>query len=75
LEKGGFFKVQNVELSYTLPSSALDFMGVRGARFFVRGANLLTISKIKDVDPESISSGIDIYPLFTTFSGGFKLTF
>jgi hypothetical protein len=50
-------------------------MGVRGARFFIRGANLLTITKVKDIDPESASSGIDTYPLFTTFSGGVKLTF
>ncbi len=75
LVPGGFFKVQNVELSYTLPANSLGMIGVRGTRFFLRGANLLTISKIKDVDPESLSSGIDSYPLFTTFSAGFKLTF
>jgi TonB-linked SusC/RagA family outer membrane protein len=75
LTKGDFFKIQNVELSYTLPANSLSMMGVRGARFFVRGANLLTITKVKDIDPESASSGIDSYPLFTTFSGGVKLTF
>lgn len=75
LHEGGFFKVQNVELSYTLPANTLDMMGVRGARFFIRGANLLTISKIEDVDPESLNSGLDSYPLFTTFSAGVKLTF
>jgi len=75
LVPGGYFKVQNVELSYTLPANALGMIGVRGAKFFVRGSNLLTISKIKDVDPESLSSGIDTYPLFMTFSAGVKLTF
>ena len=75
LVKGGFFKVQNVELSYTLPANALKVIGARGTRFFIRGANLLTISKIKDVDPESISSGVDYYPLFATYSAGIKLTF
>jgi TonB-linked SusC/RagA family outer membrane protein len=75
LTKGDFFKIQNVEFSYTLPANSLSMMGVRGARFFVRGANLLTITKVKDIDPESASSGIDSYPLFTTFSGGVKLTF
>jgi len=73
--KGGFFKVQNVELSYTLPSNTLHLIGVKGARFFVRGANLLTVSKIKDVDPESIDSGIYSYPLFGTYTAGVKLTF
>lgn len=75
LEKGGFFKIQNVELSYTLPANALKIIGARGTKFFVRGSNLLTISKIKDVDPESINSGIEAYPLFTTYSAGIKLTF
>ena len=75
LTKGDFFKIQNVELSYTLPGNSPKVIGVRGAKFFVRGANLLTISKIKDVDPESINSGVDTYPLFITFSAGVKLTF
>jgi TonB-linked SusC/RagA family outer membrane protein len=75
LVKGGFFKVQNVELSYTLPANALKIIGSRGTKFFVRGANLLTISKIKDVDPESIDSGVETYPLFSTYSVGIKLTF
>ncbi|MBV5315149.1 MAG: SusC/RagA family TonB-linked outer membrane protein [Prolixibacteraceae bacterium] len=75
LVKGGFFKVQNVELSYTLPANTLHILGVKGARFFVRGANLLTISKVKDVDPESIDSGVERYPLFGTYTAGVKLTF
>ena len=75
LTKGDYFKIQNIELAYNFPSDKLKFIGSRKARFFIRGANLLTISKIKDVDPESINSGISVYPLFKTFTGGFKLTF
>lgn len=75
LKKGGFFKVQNVELSYTLPANSLHIIGARGVRLFVRGANLLTISKVKDVDPESIDSGVETYPLFSTYTAGVKLTF
>jgi TonB-linked SusC/RagA family outer membrane protein len=75
LVKGGYFKIQNIELAYNLPANSLKIIGARGTRIFVRGANLLTISKIKDVDPESIGSGVDSYPLFSTFSAGIKLTF
>jgi hypothetical protein len=53
----------------------LQFMGGRGIRVYLRGANLLTLSKVKDVDPESINSGIDRYPLFRTFTGGVKFNF
>lgn len=75
LRDGSFFKIQNVELAYNLKLSPGNAVGVRGARFFVRGANLLTVSGIKDVDPESMDSGVTKYPLYKTFSGGVKLTF
>ena len=75
LTKGDYFKIQNAELAYTIPAKALQFMGSRGVRIYVRGANLLTLSKVKDVDPESINSGVTNYPLFRTFSGGIKLNF
>ena len=75
LRDGGFFKIQNLELAYNVPVGAGNVLGARGIRLFVRGANLLTISKIKDVDPESINSGVTTYPLFKTFSGGVKVTF
>lgn len=75
LRDGSFFKIQNVELAYNLPVAKLDWGGVRGIRLFARGANLYTFSKIKDVDPESTSSGVYNYPLFRTVTGGVKLTF
>lgn len=75
LTKGDYFKIQNVEFAYTIPAKAVQFMGSRGIRLYIRGANLLTISKVKDVDPESINSGVSNYPLFRTFTGGIKLNF
>ena len=75
LRDGGFFKIQNVEMAWNVPVAKMDWQGVRGIKLFVRGANLYTFSKIKDVDPESISSGVSNYPLFRTVTGGVKLTF
>jgi hypothetical protein len=75
LAKGGFFKIQNVEIAYTLPNTILQIIGNHVIRIYLRGANLLTISKIKDVDPESLSSGISNYPLYKTISAGIKLNF
>ncbi len=75
LTKGGYFKIQNVELAYTIPAKAVQFMGSQGVRLYVRGANLLTLSQVKDVDPESINSGVENYPLFKTFTGGVKINF
>jgi TonB-linked SusC/RagA family outer membrane protein len=75
LTKGDYFKIQNVELGYNFPLGINKVIGARGIRLFARGANLLTISKIKDVDPEALSSGLTNYPLFRTITGGLKLNF
>jgi TonB-linked SusC/RagA family outer membrane protein len=87
LTKGDFFKIQNVELAYTIPAKMLQFMGGRAIRIYIRGANLLTLSGIKDLDPETMRTasvsgtntnlcgGVNTYPLFRTFSGGIKLNF
>lgn len=73
LTKGGFFKLQNVELAYTLPLKKVKDMDY--IRFHVRGANLLTISPVKDVDPESTSAGVTAYPLFKTYTAGLEFSF
>ena len=69
---GGFFKIQNVELGFDAPIPAGSKTGIKGLRIFLRGANLLTISRIKDVDPESVDSGVSTYPLFRTFTAGYQ---
>ena len=73
LRKGGFFKIQNIELGYNLRFGKRS--AVKGMRVFVRGANLWTISGIEEVDPENIDAGVTTYPLYRTFTAGFKLTF
>ena len=74
LARGDYFKIQNVEFAWNVPVANMQW-GVRGIRLFARGANLYTFSKLKDVDPESISSGVSNYPLFRTVTSGVKLTF
>jgi hypothetical protein len=75
LRNAGYFKIQNVEFAYNVPVAKMKWSGIRGFKVFVHGANLLTVSSLKDVDPESTASGIYYYPLFRTVTGGVKLTF
>lgn len=75
LRRGDYFKIQNVVLAYNVPEKLSKSVGVRAAKIFVKGTNLATFSQIKDVDPESISSGVSAYPLFMNLTAGFKLTF
>jgi TonB-linked SusC/RagA family outer membrane protein len=76
LVDNSFFKIQNVELAWNLPVQKFAWMkGVRGFRIFARGANVYTISKLKDAEPENINAGITNYALNITLTGGVKLTF
>ena len=52
LEDGSFFRLRNVTLSYDLPESFLKKINMAGARVYVSGDNLLTISKFSGMDPE-----------------------
>ena len=75
LTDGGFFKIQSLELGYELPVKRLSLSTIRRMRVYLRGNNLCTFSRIKDVDPEAMSSGLTNYPLMRTFVAGIKLTF
>lgn len=76
LADGGYFKLQSVELGYSMPVKKWNIDKVlRNFRIYVRGNNLLTLSGLRDVDPEAINSGITNYPLMRTIVGGVKLTF
>lgn len=73
LRDGGYFKIQTVELGYTLPFKSTS--AVKSVKFSVRGSNLLTLTKIKYIDPESDDAGIGSYPLYRTVAVGAKLNF
>ena len=73
LRKGDWLKIQNVELGWE--TSFRNSNWIRGVRLFVRGSNLLTVSGVKYIDPESVSAGVTTDPLYRTFTGGVKLNF
>ncbi|WP_073247228.1 SusC/RagA family TonB-linked outer membrane protein [Flavobacterium flevense] len=72
LQSASFFRLKNVELSYTFSN---DLWTVKKIRFYVRGTNLFVISDMKDLDPEVPNSGVINYPLFRTITGGVTLGF
>lgn len=74
LKNASFFRMKNVELSYTFnqfsPSSVVKKMKV-----FARGANLFVLSSVKDLDPELLNAGVTNYPVTRTFTGGVSFVF
>ena len=52
LEDGGFFRLKNITLGYTLPRELTSVVGVSKARFYVTGQNVFTITDYSGIDPE-----------------------
>lgn len=73
LRNGAWFKIQSAELSYSLRLRRVSW--IKGVKFSVKGQNLLTLSGIRDVDPECIDAGVASYPLLRSVTGGIKLNF
>ncbi|HUW93527.1 MAG TPA: SusC/RagA family TonB-linked outer membrane protein [Bacteroidales bacterium] len=72
-----YFRLKNVELSYTIPVATARKLAMSNFRIFARGTNLAVLSGLKkySVDPENITAGINGYPLFRTVTVGVSCKF
>jgi hypothetical protein len=50
---GAYARMKNIQIGYTLPKALTTKFGINKLHVFVNGQNLITISKIDFVDPES----------------------
>ena len=71
-----YIRLKNVTLSYQLPSSLTEQIGMRGVRFFATGLNLITWSSWPGLDPEVAGQTITAsFPQALQFNGGIELQF
>jgi hypothetical protein len=70
-----FFRIKNVELGYNLPEGIASKLRLKGARIYVNGLNLATISKVKDFDPEGQSESAQFYPQQRIYNIGVNIKF
>jgi TonB-dependent starch-binding outer membrane protein SusC len=81
VESGDYIRLQNISLSYTFNSTALEAKTkgmIKGAKFFVQGQNLHTWTKYKGADPDNINSqGVDaaVSPQVRAMSMGVSIVF
>ena len=79
IQDGAYLRLKNVVLGYTMPKSFLDKTKLDGARFYLSGQNLFTISKFfSGYDPEvnyGGSLGGEFYPIMQTFTFGANFKF
>jgi TonB-dependent starch-binding outer membrane protein SusC len=52
VEDGSFARLKNLTFSYNMPRQLVESIGVRGARVFFTGANLITLTNYSGMDPE-----------------------
>jgi len=52
VEPGGYLRLRNLALGYTLPSSVLRNLGIDRFRVYLQAQNLFTITKYTGLDPE-----------------------
>jgi len=52
LEDGSFFRIKNVQLTYTFDKKLLSNFGMSSARLYVQGQNLVTFTKYTGLNPE-----------------------
>lgn len=74
MRNGGFLRLKQIEVGYTLPKKTLSKIGVSDLRIYLTGSNIFSISSFKDWDVEMAGNGLG-YPLQQTFNIGLNLTF
>ncbi|MCE7065721.1 TonB-dependent receptor [Dyadobacter sp. CY326] len=82
VEKGTYFRLKNVQLTYTLPKVASSKIGFSNAQVYIQGQNMLTITKYTGLNPE-IQTGSDntlgfdggYMPVSRTFLVGLNFSF
>jgi hypothetical protein len=71
IQSAAYVRLKSAELGYSLSSDLSKKIGIKGARIFVNGYNILTITGLKYLDPEHPSSTYGyLYPLNKIFSLG-----
>ena len=81
IEPGGYLKLNNLTIGYTLPNSITDKTFIKNARVYLTGTNFLTITKYSGLDPEigisTLTPGFDSasYPRPITVTAGLSVTF
>ncbi len=80
-----YARLKNVTVGYTVPSKLLSKTGIKKLRIYLTGQNLVTLTKLKFVDPELTEFGNNLgftsstsarsYLLPVFYGGGIDLTF
>ena len=75
IRNGEYLRMKSAEVGYTLPKKWLSKAGIKSARIYLLGNNLLTFSTFKLWDVELGDGNGGRYPNTTTYSAGINIKF
>lgn len=79
IRDASYLRLKNAEIGYTLKNKFTRNVGINSLRLYINGANLITWTKVIDLDPEAPSrSGnaeINTYPLQKVYNFGLNINF
>ena len=83
IEDGSYFRLKNVQLTYSFPSDLMEKIGISRGQIYVQGQNLATWTKYTGLNPEiqagnrdDATLGFDggYMPVSRTYTLGLRLT-
>jgi len=75
LNDASFVRLKNIQIGYSLPSDLLERFSIGSARIYASAFNLLTITGVKDYDPEGASESGQFYPQQKILNMGLNIQF
>ncbi len=70
-----FIRLKTIDIGYNLPKGSLKSIGMKTARLYIQGVNLLYWSKFKLWDPELNTTNGSVYPNTRNLTLGFQANF
>lgn len=70
-----YLRLKNIQIGYNLSSDLVKKVGLKSARVYTNGINLITLDSFKVFDPESSAQDGTYYPQLRIYNVGVNLTF
>lgn len=75
IEDASYLRLKNVEVAYTFKQRLLTKIGISQLRVYATGQNLVTFTKLHNVDPENTQATGWYYPVQAVYNFGVNLQF
>lgn len=75
IKDASYLRLKNLEVAYTFKANLLSKVGLSQLRVYATGQNLVTFTKLRNVDPENTDATGWYYPVQAVFNFGINLQF